>query len=206
MSMPPDRPDSAKKTRNSDLTRGRLIRAGRKLFADVGYADAHTQTIVAMSGKTRGALYHHFGNKTGLFRAVFEQMQDEIIAEVVAVARGDLTPIERIRAGFHAYLDACAREEFARIVLLDGPAVLGWSTWHEIDQRHAFALTRLLIEQAMAAKEIAEAPVEAMTRVLLGAVTQASLEIGSADDPAVARREIGEVVDLILTRLALRPE
>ena len=186
--------------------RARLIRAGRKLFADVGYADAHTQTIVAMSGKTRGALYHHFGNKTGLFRAVFEQMQDEIIAEVVAAARHDLTPIERIRAGFRAYLDACVREEFARIVLLDGPAVLGWSTWHEIDQRHAFALTRLLIEQAMAAKEIAEAPVEAMTRVLLGAVTQASLEIGSADDPAVARREIGEVVDLILTRLALRPE
>jgi len=67
-------------------------------------------------------------------------------------------------------------------------------------------LTRLLIEQAIAAKEIAEAPVEAMTRVLLGAVTQASFEIGSADDPAVARREIGEVVDLILTRLALRPE
>lgn len=203
--MPTTMPESkaiAKKVRNSDRTRGELLRAGRKLFGDVGYAAAHTQTIVERSGKTRGALYHHFGNKAGLFRAVIEEIQEEITAEVVAAANAVRTPAERIRAGFHAYLDACLREEVGRILLLDGPAVLGWSTWHEIDQRHAFGLTRRAIEQAMAAHEIAEAPVEAMTRVLLGAVTQAALEIGSGPDKVAARREIGQVVDLILARLA----
>lgn len=194
---------ASKNERDSERTRSELVGAGRKLFAELGYAEAGTEAIVALSGKTRGALYHHYGNKKGLFQAVVEQLQDEIAVEVSGAASSETSAINKIRAGFRAYLDACLRPEVGRIVLIDGPAVLGWSKWHEIDQRHAFGLTLRAIQHAMENNKIERAPVDAMTRVLLGAVTQASLDIVRSDDPQATRRELGEVIDLILTRLAL---
>src|SRR5262245_28491534 len=110
-------------------TREALIAAARPLFAQHGFADVSLETIVRAAGLTRGALYHHFPDKTELFAATFEQVEAEVatrMGEAIAAAN-QTDPIEVMRLGATFWLDACADPEIRRIVLVDAPAVLGWT-------------------------------------------------------------------------------
>lgn len=187
---------------NTEITRNELVAAARAHFAEHGYAAARTEEIAGETGLTRGALYHHFGNKKSLFQAVLESLQTELTAEVVERARtvsGD--HIDRLRAGFHAYLDLALRADVRQILFIDGPAVLGWEAWREIDLQHAFRLTQVAVERAMADGEVDAVPIDELTHVLLGAVTHASLEVGRSTDPMTARVSYGQIVDFLLDKL-----
>ena len=107
--------------------RGALIAAARPLFAAPGFADVSLEAIVRDAGVTRGALYHHFADKTEVFAAVFEQVEAEMAARMgKAIAAAAVTdPVEILRLGAAFWLDACADPEVQRIVLMDAPAVLG---------------------------------------------------------------------------------
>jgi len=196
--MPPHRHDTP-------TTRRELVDSARALFTESGYAEARTEEIVARTGLTRGALYHHFGNKEGLFMAVLEQIHAELAAEVDRKGRAAKGgAIEALRAGFQAHLDVVLRDDVRRILLIDGPAVVGWDTWHAIDLQHGFGVTRGVLKHAMSTGEIDDAPLDELTHVLLGAVTQAGLELGRSADPRSARRNYRVVVDLLLDNLRAR--
>lgn len=189
---------------DSEATQRDLIEAARGHFAAEGYRGANAETVAKAAGVTRGALYHHFGSKLGLFRAVLEAVQTEIGAEIARTARSvDGGPLERLRVGFGVYLDMALREDVRRIVLIDGPAALGWEEWREIDLRHGYRATLAALEAAEAAGEIEAGALAELAHLLIGAVTQAGLEIGRADDPAAARAAYGEAVDGMVARLRL---
>src|SRR3712207_9091639 len=122
-------------------TRGALLRAARGLFAAEGYAGVSTAELVRRAGVTRGALYHHFEDKRALFRALVEEVEGDLEEIVLGRARGVLEGggdvEEAFVAGFEAFLDACARPEFGRVLFVEGPAAPGWGEWHGIDPRHA---------------------------------------------------------------------
>ncbi len=191
-----------KRRYDSTATRRDLIAAGRTLFAEKGYGQANAEAIVAAAGLTRGALYHHFDGKRGLFEAVLEMMQAELAGEISAQARQAAGgALERLKVGFAVYLDMALKRDMRQVLLIDGPAVLGWTLWHEIDLKHGFRQTEAALAHAMTAGEIDTCPVEPLTHALLGAVTQAGLEIGRAPEPATARAAYGEVIDLLLEKL-----
>src|SRR5690606_8160720 len=119
------------------------------LFAERGYAGTATEEIVADAGITRGALYYHFADKADLFRAVFEELAAEVVARIDAAAAAARGGGASLRAGCHAWLDACLDPAVQRIVLLDGPSVLGWEEWRRIDARYGSRSLRRLIEAAM---------------------------------------------------------
>src|SRR5450755_4435128 len=115
-------------TDRSAATRAALVSAARPLFAERGFAGVGTETIVRAAGVTRGALYHQFADKTGLFEAVYEAIEQDLasrLGELLAAA-GATDPIEVMTLGADAWLEACGEQEVQQIVLLDGPAVLGW--------------------------------------------------------------------------------
>src|SRR5688572_15051877 len=118
-----------------EATRAELIRAARALFAERGYAGVGTEEIVAGAAVTRGALYHHFSDKRDLFRAVHEELEQELVASIGDRIAGIEDPWELIVTGVRAFLDACTDPALRRIALLDAPAVLGWEEWREIDAR-----------------------------------------------------------------------
>jgi AcrR family transcriptional regulator len=195
-----------KRRYDSAASRRDLIAAARHLFAANGYAATNAAAVVELVGLSRGALYHHFDGKEGLFRVVLEEMQAEIaaaIAERAAAARCGL--VERLRIGFGVYLDMAMQSDIRQVLLIDGPAVLGWSLWHEIDMLYGYEATQGALARAMAEGEIALCPVAELTQMLLAAVTQAGLEIGRAADPAAARKAYGEVIDMLLDRLQQPP-
>jgi AcrR family transcriptional regulator len=184
-------------------TRESLIAAGRALFAEHGFADVALETIVRAAGVTRGALYHHFPDKTELFAAVFEQVEGDVAArmgEAIAVT-GQTDPVEVMRLGAAFWLDACADPEIQRIVLVDAPAVLGWTRWTEIGNRYNTGLVRTLLTSAIETGRIPPQPVEATALTMLGAMREATLYVALAQHRDRARQEAGAVINRLIDAL-----
>jgi AcrR family transcriptional regulator len=189
------------KAEQADATRTALSAAARQLFTERGYAATSTTEIVERAGVTRGALYHHFAAKEDLFRAVFEQLEGEVTRHVAKEALTSADPLEQLRRGTRAYLDACIDPAVQRVVLLEGPSVLGWQTWQEIEQRYGYGLVVAGVEAAIGAGLIAAQPVEPLAHVLFGALTEAGMVVARADDPDAARAEMEAAMDRLLDGL-----
>ena len=178
-----------------------LLGAAQRRFAAHGFARTAREDIVRDAGVTRGALYHHFGSKEALFRAVFEAMEGDLTARIAAVAARGATPGAQLALGCDAFLDAATDPAVQRVILIDAPAVLGWQAWREVDARYGLGLLVAGLARAMDAGTIARQPVTPLAHVLLAALNEAALYIAGADDPAGARAEIGAVVTGLLNRM-----
>jgi AcrR family transcriptional regulator len=187
----------------SESTRAALLIAARALFAQHGYAGASSEAIVAAAGVSRGALQHHFVDKRSLFLAVYEQLEGEIVMRTAeaGMAVGHDDPLEVLRAGCHAYLDAVLDPAVQRICAIDGPAVLSPDERSAITDRYALGLVRETVQQAVEKREIVDTPIEPLTRMLLAAVIAAAQFVAIAPDSRVARTEAGQTVDLLLHSL-----
>jgi AcrR family transcriptional regulator len=140
--------------RNEDRsreTREALLTAAHALFALHGYGGTSTEAILARTGLTRGALYHHFRDKAELFAAVCEGLQAEAATAVLAAAEAASGPYDEIEAGCLAFLDFMVDPDVRRILILDAPSVLGWVQWSELDRRHGFGLLVQGLEAAVTA-------------------------------------------------------
>jgi AcrR family transcriptional regulator len=185
----------------ADETRQALLRVARELFTEQGYAQTSTEQLVQQAGVTRGALYHHFDSKQALFEAVFIELEEEFI-EIGARAMSPDAPVwDNLVAGCHAYLDMCLRPEVGRIVLLDGPAVLGPDRWRELEDRFALAAVLAGLQQAMDDGTVVPRPPLPLARMVLAAINEAGLFIAQAARPRTARREAGESLDALLDGL-----
>ncbi|WP_312166608.1 TetR/AcrR family transcriptional regulator [Phenylobacterium sp.] len=170
-------------------TRAKLIAAGRKAFGERGYADASMDDFTAEAGLTRGALYHHFGDKKGLLEAVVRQIDAEMAERLKAIAAAAATRWEGFVQENIGYVEMALEPEIQRIVLRDGPAVLGDpSRWPSADG--CIAAIRANLEQLQAdgvVRDDIDADVAA--RLISGASTDAALWIANAADAAAASRK-----------------
>src|SRR5262252_1273942 len=182
-------------------TRAALITAARRLFGAEGFAEVGAERMAREAGMTRGALYHQFADKADLFAAVLDEVEAEIAQRVVAAVAGfdpaDTTGM--LLAGAGAWLDASAEPDLQRIVMLDGPSVLGWDRWRQICLRHTVGLIEALLQDGIERGSLPPQPVRALTHVLVGAVDEAALYIAQADDRAAARADM----DIVLHRLTI---
>jgi AcrR family transcriptional regulator len=184
-------------------TRETLIAVARPLFAAHGFADVALETIVRAAGVTRGALYHHFADKTELFAAVFERVEGEVATRMgEAIAASNQTdPVEVMRLGAGFWLDACSDPEIQRIVLVDAPGVLGWTRWTEIGNRYNIGMVRDLLTNAIEIGRIPQQPVEATAMTILGAMREVTMYVARADDHDRARQEAGAVMGRLINAL-----
>ncbi len=182
------------KAAQSEATQARLLGAARSLFAERGFAHVGTEEIVRAAGVTRGALYHQFADKRDLFRAVFEELEGELIAEAAASMAGHDDPLEAMKAACRGWLKACSRPEAQQVVLLDAPAVLGYETWREIGERHGLGAVVAAVQAGIDAGALAPQPVRPLAHVLVGALDEAALYVARADDPKTALVEMDQVL------------
>jgi len=193
-------PTQAERT---EATRGRLIATGRRLFGEKGFAATSTEEILSEAEVSRGALYHHFSSKTDLFRATFEAVEEELTANLleIATAGGETDPVKILELGFNAFLDQCVKPEVQRIVMLDAPTVLGWDTWHELDERYAFGTIKAVLAVAAESGRVDPDAVDSITHLLVGAVMQAGMVVARADDPVAAKQRLGESFALLVSTI-----
>jgi AcrR family transcriptional regulator len=164
--------------------RARLIAAARPRFAAHGYAASATESILEAAGATRGALYHHFTDKSALFAAVCEQLAADACAAIEAAAK-DRAPFEALLAGSLAWVEFMMRPEAQRILLVDGPTVLGWKRWSAIDEAYGAKRLREGVEAARAAGALRFAgDPEAFVAMLNGALNALALKLAN-DAPSL---------------------
>jgi AcrR family transcriptional regulator len=171
-------------------TRAELMRVARALFAERGYAGVGTEQIVARAKVTRGALYHHFADKKDLFRAVHEELEQELVAQVGEQIAGIEDPWELAVTGVRAFLDACADPALRQIALIDAPSVLGWEEWRAVDARYGLGLVTFGLRNGMDAGVFREQEVTPLAHLLIGAMTEAAMMVANAADPEAARRTV----------------
>jgi AcrR family transcriptional regulator len=199
-----EQPPRTPKAEQSQATRAALIATARALFAQRGYAAVGTEEIVRATGVTRGALYHHFAGKLELFRAVYEDVERQLVQRIAASAMSSASdPLQALHAGAEAFLDACEDPAVQRIALLDAPSVLGWEQWREIGLRYGFGLVEATVQAAMDAGLLDPQPVRPLAHLLLGALDEGAMLLARADDGGKTRAEVGASVARILD--ALRP-
>jgi AcrR family transcriptional regulator len=175
-------------------TREALISAALELFTESGYAGVGTEEIVSRAKVTRGALYHHFADKRDLFRAVFERVEGDLMERIGATMEGAKDPYGLMISGMRAFLDACEEPAVKQISLTDAPAVLGWSEWREIDNRHGLGLTRAALQGAVDAGVLRPIAVEPMAHLLVAALSEAAFVIAHSEQPRKARAEVEEAL------------
>ncbi|POY03142.1 TetR/AcrR family transcriptional regulator [Mycobacterium kansasii] len=187
----------------SAATREALISAARTLWGARGYAEVGTPEIAKQAGVTRGAMYHQFADKAALFRDVVEAVEHDVMARMATLvaASGATTPADAIRAAVEAWLDVSGDPEVRQLILLDAPAVLGWSAFRDVAQRYSLGMTEQLLTEAIRAGQLAALPVRPLATVMIGALDEAAMAIATAEDQQRARREIGQVLRRLIDGL-----
>jgi AcrR family transcriptional regulator len=178
-------------------TRSALVSAARELFAARGYAGAGREEIVERAGVTRGAMYHHFASKEDLFRAVYEAVEAELCTALAEAAMASADPVEQLRLGAKAFLDAAGNPEVRRIVLLDAPAVLPLDVQRELAERYGLGLVREALHHADAAGRLRVGPVDVLAPVLLAALHEAATSAAGGADVT----DLHEVVDGLIAAI-----
>lgn len=194
-------PSQGRLAAKSEKTRAELVVAARGLFAQRGYQDTTIEDIVVAAGVTRGALYHHFNGKDALFQAVYETVEADLAQRSLAAATAREEPVERLRAGIDAFLDACLEPDVQRIVLVDGVSVLGWEAWHDVGTRYSFGLLVAGLAALAQAGAIRNHSIEPLAHLIQGALVRAGMVLARAADPAMARADLGAELDALLAGL-----
>jgi len=173
-----------------EATIGAILAAARKLFATEGFDAVSIDGIAAKAGVAKGAVYHHFESKEEIFTRVLEAVQAEIAAQPAPPSLRKIDdPLDRMAAGILGYLNAATEPGLKRILLIDGPAVIGWRKWREIDDRHFGAGARRAVAYVMG-EGTAEAQLDAVTHAVMGMVMEAALVCATAPDARKAAREM----------------
>jgi AcrR family transcriptional regulator len=185
-------------------TRTAILKAAQDLFGAQGFAATSMDQIAQAGGVAKGAVYHHFPSKELVFEAVLEEVSTEVAGQVAAASAGAPDVLAAMSRAIRAYFEICSQGPTGQVMLKDAPAVLGWARWREIDARHFGGDVDKVLAAAMRAGLIGEQPVEPLARLILGAITEAALACGSAEDPAEAGKAYVAAAESLLDGLRLR--
>ena len=191
------------RSEQAQATRERLIAAARRMFAQTGYHATGTPELVAAASVTRGALYHHFRDKEHLFEAVFLETAQELFD----AASAEVGPLSgdrwrQLQQGLQTYLRLIAQSrEIQRILLVDGPSVLGWPKWRELQS--AFSLGSLIESVGYLIEGNVIRPLSPLAgaHLILAALNEAALMISHSETPEATRLEVGEVLQRLVAGL-----
>ncbi|TVX99890.1 TetR/AcrR family transcriptional regulator [Cohnella terricola] len=153
----------------------KLIDVARIHFTDYGYADTALESIVHEANLTRGAVYHHFRSKKELFRIVLEDVQREVAERVEQEASASEDLWQQLYLGCRAFIMAAVEERNRRIMLIDGPAILGWEVWREMDKNHSMRLLREQLGTMQDHGYFRMVPLDAMTHFVSGGLNETAL-------------------------------
>ncbi|WP_228973268.1 TetR/AcrR family transcriptional regulator [Streptomyces sp. DH12] len=175
-------------------TRQALLAEGQRRFADGGYHQVVLAEVARAAGVTKGAAYHHFESKAGLFRAVVSVVQQQLGERVATAAEQYEDLWEQLRAGCRAFLAAGTDPAVRQILLVDAPAVLGWDEWRALDEESSAHHLAEALAALVAAGVIADQPVEPLARLLSGAMNEAALWIARGGDPHAAEQALDRLL------------
>lgn len=196
-------PGTGRRQQFSASTRRALVDAARELFTERGYAATSLDAIVSQAEVTKGALYHHYSGKQALFEAVFEQLEQAASKAITKAAKGSKDPWGKSNAALRAFLKAVQDPGYRRVVVQEGPAVLGYERFREHEQRSSYAIILDIVKNVLSAGawDLEEPMIDTFARIFHGALNSAGESVATAADPEAASLRVEAAVGLILTGL-----
>lgn len=186
-----------------EATRSLLVEHALELFAEHGYGAVSIPDVVRAAGLTKGAVYHQFDGKADLFAAVLTHVQQGVGEAVATAADAESSGWDGLIAGCRAFLQASTAADVRRIMLVDGPAVLGWDRWRALDDAASGRHLVEALDALMASGELTARPVEPLARLLSGAMNEAALWLARPD---AAPADLEHAVEALTAMLeGLRP-
>jgi len=187
-----------RRAEEAEETSQRIIAIATRHFATHGYASTSLEAVVQEAGVTRGALYHHFDGKQGLFEAVIRKIQAAIAERTALGSQNAETLWAGFIAGCHAWLAAASDPAVQKILIVDAPAVLGWERWLAMDAEGGASLLRAGLEELRTEKVILDRSTDALFHLLNGAMNQAVLWIARSAEPQRALAEAQTTLEQLL--------
>lgn len=193
--------EPSRRQQYSASTKRALVDVAEELFTEHGYAATSLDTIVAGARVTKGALYHHFSGKQALFEAVLERVAHDASLQVQTALRGRRDPWEKANAGLRAFLEVVQEPRYRRIVIQEGPAVLGYERYREQEERSTFATVLEIVRSVVEAGEweLEEDLLQTFARIFFGAMSSAGESISSVPDPTQAAANVETAIGFILS-------
>ncbi|MBZ5737457.1 TetR/AcrR family transcriptional regulator [Nocardioides sp. GBK3QG-3] len=193
-------PGASRRQQYSASTKRALVDVAEQLFTDNGYAATSLDTIVAGARVTKGALYHHFSGKQALFEAVFERVEGDASRAIQKALKGKKDPWEKAIAGLRAFLEVVQEARYRRIVIQEGPSVLGYERYREQEERSTFANVLDIVSSVLEAGEwdLDKDLQQTFARIFFGAMSSAGESVSSAPDPVQAAANVEIAIGFIL--------
>jgi len=192
---------ASRRAQYSASTKRALIEVATAQFSEHGYGGTSLDAIVAGARVTKGALYHHFSGKQALFEAVFERVEHDASKAIARSLKGQRDPWEKSQAGLRAFLDVVQEPRYRRIVIQEGPAVLGYERFREHEERSTFASVLEIVRAILGAGdwELDEEMLATFARIFFGAMSSAGDSVASSDDPVVAAERVEAAIGFIIS-------
>jgi AcrR family transcriptional regulator len=186
-------------------TRAAIVTAARELFTEHGYHGCSIDAILDRAGSSKGAFYHHFSDKASILEALLTDFEEEGVRRAREWSTGISSPLEIMRVSARNLLDWCTDPYMRQVVLTDALSVLGFTRWHQIDDRYTLDVLDQLLQRGVAAKQVRPLPSTRMTaRLIIAALNEAALFVANAVDVDAARAEAFAGVDFMITSIAAR--
>jgi AcrR family transcriptional regulator len=182
----------------STSTKGALVRVALDLFSTKGYTATSLDEVVAGAEVTKGALYHHFKGKQELFEAAFDAVDAAATDRIRAAIETTQDPWEKALVGLREFLAVTRTQAYRRIVIQDGPAVLGYERYREHEERSTFGLVQEIVASLLSGYELGETTIEAFARLFFGAMSATGSAVSTAEDPQRASDEAEGAIVLVL--------
>jgi AcrR family transcriptional regulator len=191
---------ASRRQQYSASTKRALVDVAEELFTHHGYAATSLDAIVAGARVTKGALYHHFSGKQALFEAVFERVETDAARAIQKALKGHRDPWEKARAGLRAFLQVVQEPRYRRIVIQEGPSVLGYERYREQEERSTFANVLEIVRAVLSAGpwELDEDLSQTFARIFFGAMSSAGESVSGAEDPVQAAANVETAIGFIL--------
>jgi AcrR family transcriptional regulator len=184
------------------MTRAAIQEAARELFVEVGFAATSIDDIARRSESSKGAVYHHFGDKLEIFATVFGQSQERVMQAAIESMGAAGSPWERLEAGTRAFMRAYVADAEARTLLSQAMSVLGWDRVRDIDEATALPLIRAMLDEFIRLGEISPVAVDTAAQVLFSLYCNAVLIIVAAPDAQSVAADVEHLVLALLNGLA----
>ena len=179
-----------KKAQQSEKMRTRLIAKSRKLFESKGFDGVSAEEIVAAAGVTRGALYHHFSGKYGLFTAVAEESMEKLHQQISADAGGVKSPREILIACVASFLTRSGDRRVQKLLFVDAPAVMGWSEWRALDEKYGLGALITVIQRGVEEEQFRTRQPRVSAQLLLSAMIEGALLIAASPNESEVRSAV----------------
>ena len=170
------------KAEQTRRTRRAILDRARHLFATKGYAATGTEEIISGLGITRGALYHQFNDKIGVFKAVIVEAYSEITDYIQTQIRSLDDNWQQLIIGCQAFLEVAQQDELRRLVFIEAPAVLAADDLVEIDQ-YGFGLLYESIQIAVNEGKLNTIDAEGFAHLVNGSLNELAAWVAQSDDP-----------------------